>query len=191
MSSIGEAQLNPDRAAFVDQGLSVYRRVAKAVFVYCGDRTLAEDSAQEALVRAWELVEAGEPPRSLEAWTMTVAFNWCRSQLRREFAGVRAVEQLTSGVGSGDRPFFATDPSDVGTDPMRAELSDVVQAAVLALPDRQRQVVALHYLADMDVASTAEVCGISQGAVKNALFNARAALAEILRSTRGGVHDDT
>lgn len=191
MSLLGGAELNPDLDAFVDQGLSVYRRVAKAVFVYCGDRTLAEDSAQEALVRAWELVESGQPPRSLEAWTMTVAFNWCRSQLRRESTGARVVERLTSRVGTDDRLLIVTDPSDTGTDPIRAELSDAVQTAVLALPDRQRQVVALHYLADMDVASTAEVCGISQGAAKNALFNARTTLAETLRSTRGGVDDDT
>lgn len=179
----------PELQSFAEQGMESYRRVAKAVFVYCGDRLLAEDSAQEAMARAWELAESGESPRSLEAWMMTVAFNWCTSQLRRESTGVRVAERLRGDRGVTENARGVAPDGD--DDPIRAELSAVVHDAVLALPERQRQVVALHYLADMDVASIAGVFGISQGAVKNALFNARSTLAVTLDMTMpGGVDDD-
>ena len=58
-----------------------------------------------------------------------------------------------------------------------AGLSADVHAAVLALPRRQREVVVLHYLLDEDTPTIASICGISEGAVRNALFHARAALA--------------
>ena len=44
--------------------------------------------------------------------------------------------------------------------------------------------VVLHYLLGYDVAAIAAVAGISTGAVKNALFHARASLAEQLGRTR-------
>lgn len=183
--------MTSDLDDFVNGGMVVYQRVAKAVFVYCGERHLAEDSAQEAMMRAWLLVESGEPPRSLEAWMMTAAFNWCRTQLRRRSTGTRVVEALANEIGVQERTRSLAALPEGQADPIGAELSAVVHDAVLALPERQRQVVALHYLADMDVASTAKVCGISHGAVKNALFNARSTLAESLNTmTPGGVDDD-
>ena len=58
-------------------------------------------------------------------------------------------------------------------------------AAVRALPDRQRAVVALYYLEDQSVAATAAALGVPEGTVKTNLRMARAALALAL-----GVTDD-
>jgi RNA polymerase sigma-70 factor (ECF subfamily) len=52
--------------------------------------------------------------------------------------------------------------------------------AVRRLPRRQAQVVALHYVDDLGVAATAEVLGVSVGAVKQYLFRARQVLAREL-----------
>ena len=52
----------------------------------------------------------------------------------------------------------------------------------MGLPERQREVVVLHYLLDMDVSTIAATVERSVGAVKNALFHGRASLAESLRS---------
>jgi RNA polymerase sigma-70 factor (ECF subfamily) len=58
-------------------------------------------------------------------------------------------------------------------------------AAVRALPDRQRAVVALYYLEDQSVAATAAALEMPEGTVKTNLRMARAALALAL-----GVSDD-
>ncbi len=49
-----------------------------------------------------------------------------------------------------------------------------------ALPRRQREVVTLHYLADLPLVEVAAVLGISIGSVKSHLFDARAALRTTL-----------
>ena len=52
--------------------------------------------------------------------------------------------------------------------------------AVRALPARQQEAVALHYLLDLTVADTAATMGIDEGTVKTHLSRARDALAHAL-----------
>ena len=79
---------------FAADAVELHRRIVGVVFAVCGDRSLAEESAQEALAKAWSRVEDGHPPRSSEAWSIRVALNWSYSQLRRSGAERRAVERL-------------------------------------------------------------------------------------------------
>jgi RNA polymerase sigma factor (sigma-70 family) len=59
-----------------------------------------------------------------------------------------------------------------------------VRDAVLALPDRLRVVVLLHYFADLPVATVARQVEKSEGTVKRDLFDARQRMAQILGETR-------
>jgi RNA polymerase sigma-70 factor (ECF subfamily) len=151
---------------FAEAAARLHLHLVRVVFLVCGDRELAEECAQEALIRAWSRVDAGASLDSLTAWTTTVALNCCRSQLRRSGAEARALRRLVARRATG--------PSEA------SGLSPEVHRAVLRLPLRQREVVVLHYLLDQDVATIARTAGITTGAVKNALFNARAALAAAL-----------
>ncbi|HEU5152959.1 MAG TPA: sigma-70 family RNA polymerase sigma factor [Iamia sp.] len=152
-----------DAEAFADEVADLHLRLVRVTYLLCGDAGLAEECAQEALLRAWERSRRGEAVDSLAGWTTTVALNACRSALRRRSAETRALGRLP-------RVREAVDPTPVGE-------ADEVHAAVLALPPRQREVVVLHYFCDLDVAAIAAHAGLSTGAVKNALFHARAALA--------------
>lgn len=87
-----------DAEEFACRALPLHERLARAVMATRGDRSLAEEAAQEALTRAWERVDGGEPLTSLEAWTMAVALNWSRSQLRRRGSECRATARLAGRV---------------------------------------------------------------------------------------------
>jgi RNA polymerase sigma-70 factor (ECF subfamily) len=161
-----------DAEEFAASTIDLYVRLARAAYLLCGDRELAEECAQEALTRAWQRISMGETIDSLPAWTTTVALNWARSQLRRRGVENRALRRFAPRRHEPEAPAPA------------GALSADVHQAVLALPLRQREVVILFYFLDQDVATIAATAGISAGAVKNALFNARAALA-----ARLGTHD--
>lgn len=152
-----------DDDAFAEAAAELHTRLVRAAYVFCGDLQVAEDCAQDALLRAWERAERGETFDSLTAWTTTVALNACRSRFRRRSTEARALARLPIAREGAD-----------AVDPM---LADEVRRAVLALPARQRQVVVLHHLLDQPVATIADALGRSEGAVKNALFRARQALA--------------
>lgn len=134
--------------------------------VLTGSRWAAEDLAQEAFLAAhrdWQRIGAYEQPG---AWVRRVVANLAVSTIRRRTAEARAVAR----IAFGGRP-AVIDPT--AGDPE-------FWAAVRALPRRQAQVVALHYLEDLPVAEVAEILDVSPGSVKRHLFDGRRALARRL-----------
>lgn len=119
-----------------------------------------EDAVQEALVRAWTRRDEIE---SISAWVRQVALNNARMTLRSRYAEERALQRLV-------------------LDPLRESRSELdgVRAAIAALPQRQAQVVVLHYYVDLSVVDIAAHLGIRTGTVKSELHRARAALARSL-----------
>ena len=147
-----------------------------AVTLVTGSRPAAEDAVQEALVRAWERTSRGEAIDSLNAWVATVALNVSRSGIRRKVAERRARHRL--GPASVTAP--ERSPGDAVD----------IERAVASLPRRQREVVVLRYLLDLNTAETAATLRINEGTVKSELSRARAALAEQLDVTTLEVSND-
>ena len=145
----------------------------RAVYVAVGDRTLAEDLTAEAFARAladWRKVHRHPAP---QAWVVRVALNthvsWWRKR-RREVAWPEHDEVLATRPGAAD--------------PGLPVLDAVILAELRALPQRQREVVTLRLLLDLDTETTAQVLGISASAVKTHLSRAAAALRGRLTPTR-------
>jgi RNA polymerase sigma factor (sigma-70 family) len=133
-------------------------------------REWAEDLVQEALLKAWERASCGENPASLPAWVTTVATNLARSQLRRQRAELRAFQRLLS-----TRPAWLVGRVD-GPDQVADEVVDLLAG----LPARQREVLALRYIADLDITSIASLIGIDEGTVKSTLSRGRRAVERTL-----------
>ena len=149
-----------------------YRRLVVQLYGVTGSAAEAEDLVQEAFVKG---AAAGKQFLELdnhEAWLRTVAVNIQRSRWRklRNFSRIRErVAQL---------------PTDL---PALEDRLDVIEA-LRALPDGTREVVALHYIADLDVAAVAETLGIPVGTVKSRLSRGRQALAVALTDQEGDGH---
>jgi RNA polymerase sigma-70 factor (ECF subfamily) len=157
------ASLLADFAEWVSPHLVVLAAVA-AVQVGAAD---ADDVVQEALVRAWRRRATFDDARgSTRTWLLSILLDQARRyRVRRrpwQLADDTTVQPDYSSSGAA-----AADRLDV-------------DRAVRSLPRRQRQVVTLHYLADLTVVEVAEVLGISVGSVKSCLFDARARLKMIL-----------
>jgi RNA polymerase sigma-70 factor (ECF subfamily) len=153
-----------------------YARLVAAVALVTGSRPAAEDVVQEALVRAWERTMKGEGIDSLGSWVATVALNISRSGVRRKMAERRAQQRLGA-------------PTTTVPDGRHADTVDI-ERAVGTLPRRQREVVVLRYLLDLNTAETATTLRINEGTVKSELSRARAALAQRLEALSMEVSND-
>lgn len=146
------------------------QRVVGALTLMCGDRSVAEDAVQEALVKAW--LRSDEPIEQLSAWITVVATNHVRSSFRRKAAEERA---LTKVGGRAEAAPSNTHSPD-----------DQLLSALRSLPAREREVAVLHYVLDESVATIAAALGVVEGTVKTLLFRARQHLADELRLEEGG-----
>lgn len=142
-----------------------YPRLVGSLTLYLGDRAVAEELAQEALLRAfrrWEHVAQLDAP---PAWLWRVAINLANSHFRRRRAEQRASERLRATATS------ATEDRDHASDL-------AVRRAVTALPQRQRTALILRYYLDLSVDEAARRMDASPDAVRSLTKRAVAALRE-------------
>jgi RNA polymerase sigma-70 factor (ECF subfamily) len=158
--------------SFEDFYAKEYPAVVGLAYALSGSRWVAEDLAQEAFLaahRKWDRIAAYEQPGS---WVRRVVANLSVSAFRRRLAEAKALGRIALGQASTVAELSAED----------AEF----WRAVRALPRRQAQVVALHYLEDRPVAEIADALGIASGTVKKHLHDGRRELARRLELEEGG-----
>jgi RNA polymerase sigma factor (sigma-70 family) len=151
-----------------------HRRLVGLLSLYCRDRHVAEELAQDALVRVishWDTVRTLNAP---SAWTYRVAINLANSHLRRRLAERRASKRLIAGaVGVQSDPDTPT--------------AIAVRTAVSALPKRQRAVIVLRFFADLSVREVSELLAMPEGTVKTltaaGLARLRTAMNDRLEAT--------
>jgi RNA polymerase sigma-70 factor (ECF subfamily) len=156
--------------AFGELYHACYRRLVTQVYAFTTDLAEAQDVVQEAFARALARPGGLSDVDSPEAWLRTVAVNVVRRRWRRR--------RLLDTILLRDRPLARTVEAAPG--PERADLRD----ALAALPDSFRQVVVLHYFADLPVEEIAALLEVPTGTVKSRLSRARTALAERLGDYR-------
>jgi RNA polymerase sigma factor (sigma-70 family) len=144
----------------------------RTVLVSVGDQDTAQELVDEAFARAcasWRKVSRHPAPA---AWVVRTALNvnisrWRRRRREVSVPDLGTVKDLPTVYGATDSP---VDPR--------------IMAALLRLPARQRQVIALRLFLDLDTARTAEVLGVAPSTVKAHLARALAALRDHLVPTQ-------
>ena len=148
-----------------------------------GDRSEAEDVAQDAMMRLWKVApdwRMGEA--KVSTWLYRVTANLCTDRLRRK----RGV-----GLDEVDEPH---DPSPSVTDQLQTrERMDALQAGLQTLPERQRQAVILRHIEGLANPEIAEILEISTEAVESLTARGKRALAQALAPAREklGYEDDS
>jgi RNA polymerase sigma factor (sigma-70 family) len=140
----------------------------RAVLATVGDLDIAQELVDEAFARAcasWAKVSKHPAPA---AWIVRTALNENISRWRR-----RRREVAVPDPGS-----IADLPSIAGAN--GGAVDPRIMAALLRLPVRQRQVVALRVFLDLDTDRTAEVLGVAPSTVKAHLARAVGALRDDL-----------
>jgi RNA polymerase sigma-70 factor (sigma-E family) len=133
----------------------------RTVIACTGDRESSEDFVAEAFARAWaSWRKVGRHPAP-RAWVVRTALNLRVSSWRRSKRAAALDHRGASGA-----------PSRADLDRLDPE----IMAALAALPERQRQVIALRFLLDLDTAGTAKALGIAPGTVTAHLARAVATL---------------
>jgi len=178
-------QVRDDNAAAFEELVLRYQgRLITILQNMVQDRDRAEDLAQDVFLRVYRARKSYLPDAKFSTWLFTIAHNVASNSLRA--LSRRHEVNVTAGRGGEPRskPWddLVTAPS--GLMPARqldkAELAEVVRAAVDSLNERQRMAILLAKFEHMSYADIAATMGLSVKAVKSLLSRARENLRLIL-----------
>jgi len=148
-------------------------RLLRQAVALCGNRTLAEDLAQDTLVEAWKCLRRYNGRCQFFTWLCAILLNRYRNTLR----GNRLRPASTLGLRDQDEFEKHTgNLTDHAALPDQAvelhERAVLVRKCVQALPAKHQQVIYLRFYVEDSLEGIAAALGCPVGTVKSRLFHA-------------------
>ncbi len=177
--------MKPDRRAAAvrrQQFDDLYARHAREVWAMAYARWMDADSAQditqEAFLRLWKQMEAGEAIQNPRAWLLRVARNLAEDYAKSAFRrfGTQPPEQMNAVQSGGSQPLEQM---------AREEVFAQIRGLLDELPTADREILTLRYALEYDTPAIADALGIAVSAVHMRLSRARQRLEE--RLTAAGI----
>ena len=145
-------------------------RLRRFAFALCGNRDDGDDLVQAACVKALSRIDQYRPGTRLDSWMFRIVQTTHIDMVRKKrprFAGMDSVDGLSDlgrgALGSEDRVLLAR-----------------VRAAISALPEDQRAVMALVGIEGYSYKEAAEILKTPVGTVMSRLSRARARLLPLI-----------
>jgi RNA polymerase sigma-70 factor (ECF subfamily) len=145
---------------------------------FLGDRSLAEDAAQDVFAKVHRAADRVDPARHLKPWLTTITLNTCRDRLRRR----------------NRRPELAMDPGVLETVGHKTESPEyqliegerkrLLERAMESLDEKHREVVVLHIYAGQPHEDSAQQLGITPAAARKRYSRALKKLREFMDRNR-------
>ncbi|QKV80330.1 RNA polymerase sigma factor [Amycolatopsis sp. Hca4] len=157
----------------------LFDRHAGALHRYCAGRVgaeVAEDVVADVFCVAFKQRDRYDADRANALpWLYGIATNLLRRRWRQEAARYRAMAKAVPPLAGGDEPALrAVERTHA------AEYVRLITSALGQMPRRQRDVLLLFALADLDYGEIATALAIPVGTVRSALHRARKRLRDVL-----------
>ncbi len=144
------------------------QRVFALCFRMLGHRQDAEDTAQDALLRAVKYLKSWDASQPLDPWVLKIASNRCRTALAKRYKRPHLVESLPE--------------KSVESQTHNIGLADELQLALMILKEEHRTCFVMFYQQELSVQEIAELMELPIGTIKTWLHRSRNQLAEHLKN---------
>jgi RNA polymerase sigma-70 factor (ECF subfamily) len=171
MPHLSESQFRDELTALIPH----LRAFARSL---CGNAALADDIAQDAMLKAWKARERFKPGTNMKAWTFTILRNQFYTIKRRSWRAT-SLEQNVA-----EETIMASESPDASV-----RLNEL-RYALGALSDDQREALILVGASGMSYEEAAEICGVATGTIKSRVSRARKTLEGIMKDGNFDKTDD-
>lgn len=162
------ALTSADRDDFKRQMVQLIPSLRSFARGLCGNREMADDLAQEAMMRAWAAQDSFTPGTNFRAWMFMIVRNQFYTTVRKN-----------ARVASWDPEVAERVLVAPATQGFHVDVADV-EKALQQLPAEQREMLLLIGAGGASYEEAAEIAGCAVGTVKSRLARGRAALAALI-----------
>lgn len=170
-----------DTAAFTRLVTPLMQPAYQFALRLVGERELAEDVTQEALIKAYTALTSFRGESRFRTWVFRIVQNACTDALRRRMRHPEAPAAWGDGQEAGWQPVQVPDPGPGPEDTVLAAMDrEVILRAIAALPSEQRALILLRDVQGWAYGEIAAVTRQQMGTIKSRLHRARATLRAAL-----------
>lgn len=155
-------------------------RILAVCRAHAGRGGMAEDLAQESLVRALQSLATLTDQDKFGPWVRGIAVRACLDWRKAKQTGQKPFSLLATPAGPFD-PAGNGESAEAAAE--RREDCERLRAAVAELPETYRETLLLYYCERLTYQDLAELLGISRATINLRLTKARALLRERLKPT--------
>jgi len=141
---------------------------------------LAEDIAQESLLRVWKSLSSYDERASLSTWIYTVARNRCLTAIEKR-RSARTLQEAAVMEVHGASVDAGTAVAAASAEEWDEDMPGLLRQMVDQLPERYRQTIVLYYYEERSLMETAAMLGVPEGTAKTNLHRGRAMLLDRMR----------
>ncbi len=161
------SSLAGDPSAFDLLVLRWDRKIQGAIYRLMGSEEEVRDLCQEAFFKAYRGLGGFKGEARFSSWLYQIALNLCRDRMRRRRGRVIVSLDALEADAQGQILRDETSTHDLVE---ARDLQQRVRAAVMALPDDQREVIVLKEYEGLTFQEIAEVLGLPVSTVKTRLY---------------------
>lgn len=145
---------------------------------YVGSLDQAEDALQETYIKVYRNISSLRDAGKAYSWMASILVNECRQLWHKQ-------KKHSSAVDIDDVEFALGTDGEQAAELKTKETSELVQAALLKMPEKLREVLILREFQDMDYEEIARVLVIPVGTVRSRLARAREKWIEVMKELTG------
>ena len=163
--------LDGDQGAFTMLVNKYQKSVHALVWRKIGDFHIAEELTQDVFLKAYKRLSTLKRPEHFPGWLYVIATRHCFSWLRKKQVPTKSLDAMSiEELEEVCYAQFEADRSETAAIEQRREL---VKRLLKKLPESERTVVTLYYLAEMSGAEISQFLGVSPNTVRSRLHRAR------------------
>ena len=168
--------LDGDQNAFTVLVNKYQKWVHTLVWRKTGDFHIAEEITQDVFLKVYKKLSTLKPSDHFTGWLYVIATRHCIAWFRKKRLPMTSLDAMP--VSELEEFCYTQYETELGEQTSLERQRDIVKRLLQKLPESERTVVTLHYLAEMSCEKISEFLGVSPNTIKSRLHRARKRLQQ-------------
>ena len=166
--------LDGDQNAFTTLVNKYQKWVHTLVWRKTGDFHIAEEITQDVFLKVYKKLSTLKPSDHFTGWLYVIATRQCIAWFRKKRLPTTSLDAMP--VSELEEFCYTQYETKLGEQTSLERQRNIIKRLLQKLPESERTVVTLHYLAEMSCEKISEFLGVSPNTIKSRLHRARARL---------------